>query len=232
MSIHIRKAADRGHARYDWLDTWHTFSFDTYYDPAHMGFRSLRVINEDRVQPGEGFGMHDHQDMEIITYVLEGALEHRDSMGTGSIIRAGEFQRMSAGTGVQHSEFNPSPTELVHFYQIWLLPSKKGLKPSYEQREYSQDEKRGRFRLVASPDGNDSLTIHQDARIFLCSLESGQQASHELQADRHAWVQVLRGAVEVNGQKLLVSDGAALSDESGVRIRAIDPSEVMLFDLA
>ena len=176
--------------------------------------------------------MHDHQHMEIITYVLEGALEHRDSMGTGSIIHAGEFQRMSAGTGVQHSEFNPSPTELVHFCQIWLLPSKKGLKPSYEQREYSQDEKRGRFRLVASPDGNDSLTIHQDARIFLCSLESGQQASHEFQADRHAWVQVLRGAVEVNGQKLLVSDGAAFSDESGVRIRAIDPSEVMLFDLA
>ncbi len=232
MSIRIRKAADRGHARYGWLDTWHTFSFDTYYDPAHMGFRSLRVINEDRVQPGEGFGMHGHQDMEIITYVLEGALEHRDSMGTGSIIHAGEFQRMSAGTGVQHSEFNPSPTEPVHFYQIWLLPSETGLTPSYEQREFSQDEKQGRFRLVASPDGNDSLTIHQDARIFLCSLQAGEQASHELEGGRHAWVQVLRGTVEVNGQKLSVSDGAALSEESGVTVQAKAPSEVMLFDLA
>ena len=202
MSIRIRKAADRGHARYDWLDTWHTFSFDTYYDPAHMGFRSLRVINEDRVQPGQGFGMHGHQDMEIITYVLEGALEHRDSMGTGSIIHAGEFQRMSAGTGVLHSEFNPSPTEPVHLYQIWLLPSQKGLPPSYEQREFSEGEKQARFRLVASPDGSESLTIHQDAEIFLCSLDAGQQATHELQEGRHAWLQVLRGAVEVNGQKL------------------------------
>ena len=232
MSIRIRKAADRGHAHYDWLDTWHTFSFDTYYDPAHMGFRSLRVINEDRVQPGEGFGMHGHQDMEIITYVLEGALEHRDSMGTGSIIHVGEFQRMSAGTGVQHSEFNPSPTEPVHLYQIWLLPSEEGLKPSHEQREFSQDEKQGRFRLIASPDVNDSLLIHQDARVFLCSLQGGEQASHELQAGRHAWLQVVRGAVDVNGQKLLVSDGTGLSGESAVRIRANTPSEVMLFDLA
>ena len=232
MSIRIRKAADRGHARYDWLDTWHTFSFDTYYDPAHMGFRSLRVINEDRVQPGQGFGMHGHQDMEIITYVLEGALEHRDSMGTGSIIHAGEFQRMSAGTGVLHSEFNPSPTEPVHSLPDLAAALPKGPAAELRAAGVLRGRKQARFRLVASPDGSESLTIHQDAEIFLCSLDAGQQATHELQEGRHAWLQVLRGAVEVNGQKLLVSDGAALSDEPGVTVQAKAPSELMLFDLA
>ena len=238
--IRIRKAAERGHAQYDWLDTWHTFSFDTYHDPAHMGFRSLRVMNEDRVQPGQGFGMHGHRDMEIVTYVLEGALEHRDNMGNGSIIHAGEFQRMSAGTGIQHGEFNPSETESVHLYQIWLLPATKGLKPSYEQRTFSEEEKqgtlllvaspeeekqdepllvasseeekRGKLLLVASPDVAGSLTIHQDARIYLSMLDAEQEVRHELQAGRHAWVQVLRGTVEIDGQRLLTSDGAAVSN--------------------
>ena len=230
--IRVRKAAERGHAQYDWLDTWHMFSFDTYHDPAQMGFRSLRVINEDRVQPGQGFGMHGHRDMEIVTYVLEGALEHRDSMGNGSIIHAGEFQRMSAGTGIRHGEFNPSETEPVHLYQIWLLPDTKGLKPSYEQRTFSEEEKQGKLLLVASPEQDGSLMIHQDARIFLSSLQSGEQLSHSLQSGRHAWVQSLRGAVEINGQQLAVSDGAAVSDESSMTMRAMEPAEVMLFDLA
>ena len=230
--IRIRKAADRGHARYDWLDTWHTFSFDTYHDPAHMGFRSLRVMNEDRVQPGQGFGMHGHRDMEIVTYVLEGALEHKDNMGNGSIIHAGEFQRMSAGTGIRHGEFNPSQTEPVHLYQIWLLPATKGLKPSYEQRTFSEEEKQGKLLLVASSEADGALMIHQDARIFLSSLRSDEQLSHALQPGRHAWVQVLRGAVDINGQRLAASDGAAVSDELNVTMRAGEPSEVMLFDLA
>jgi quercetin 2,3-dioxygenase len=229
--IRVRKAAERGHAKYDWLDTWHSFSFDTYYDPAQMGFRSLRVINEDRVRPGRGFGMHSHQDMEIITYILEGALEHRDSLGTGSVIHAGEFQRMSAGTGVQHSEFNPSETEPVHFYQIWLLPAQTGLTPSYEQRRFSEMEKQGKLLMVASPDEDGSLMIHQDARIFLSSLNSGEEASHKLLPGHHAWLQVLRGTAEINDLPLAVSDGIALSNEPGLTIRATEPSEVMLFDL-
>jgi hypothetical protein len=230
--IVMRKAAERGHAKYDWLDTWHTFSFDTYYDPAHMGFHSLRVMNEDRVQPGQGFGMHGHQDMEIVTYVLEGALEHRDNMASGSVIHTGEFQRMSAGTGVQHSEFNPSRTEPVHFYQIWLLPNQKGLPPSYEQKKFSEGEEPGRFRLVASPDAqNGSLLIHQDARIYLSTLDADQEVRYKLQAGRHAWLQVLRGAVELNSHMLATSDGAAVSDEMGLSVRAVDVSEVMLFDL-
>ena len=230
--IRIRKAADRGHAQYDWLDTWHTFSFDTYHDPAHMGFRSLRVMNEDRVQPGRGCGMHGHRDMEIVTYVLEGALEHNDNMGNGSIIHAGEFQRMSAGTGIRHGEFNPSQAEPVHLYQIWLLPATKGLKPSYEQRTFSEEEKQGKLLLVASPEPDGSLIIHQDARIFLSSLRNDEQLSHALQPGRHAWVQILRGAVDINGQRLAASDGAAISDELNVTMRAGEPSEVMLFDLA
>jgi quercetin 2,3-dioxygenase len=229
--IRVRKAADRGHALYDWLDTWHTFSFDTYYDPAHMGFRALRVINEDRVQPGSGFGKHGHRDMEIITYVLAGELEHRDSIGTGSVLHTGEFQRMSAGTGVEHSEFNPSTTESVHLYQIWLLPDKKGLTPSYEQRIFSETEKQGRLLLVASPDDDGSLMIHQDARVFMSMLEADHEIGHELLPGRHAWLQVLRGAVNLNGQLLATSDGAAMSDETGLSIRATDSSEVMLFDL-
>lgn len=232
-TIRVRRAAERGHARYDWLDTWHTFSFDTYYDPAYMGFRSLRVINEDRVQPGEGFGMHGHRDMEIITYVLEGALEHRDSLGTGSVLRPGEFQRMSAGTGIRHSEFNPSETELVHLYQIWLLPNQQGLRPSYEQKAFSEDERRGRLRLVASPDAQDgSLLIHQDARVYLSILDADQEVRHELQPGRSAWLQVLRGSVALNGQSLGTSDGAAVSGETRLSIRAKENAEVMLFDLA
>ena len=232
-SIRVRRAADRGHAKYDWLDTWHTFSFNTYYDPAHMGFRSLRVINEDWVDPGKGFGMHGHRDMEIITYVLEGALEHRDSLGTGSILRPGEFQRMSAGAGIRHSEFNPSSTEPVHLYQIWLLPNQKGLAPSYEQKAFAEVERRGRLRLVASPDAqNGSLLIHQDARVYLSTLDAEQEVRHELQPGRHAWLQVLRGSVVLNGQSLGTSDGVAVSGERSLTIRATVASETLLFDLA
>lgn len=228
----IRKASDRGHAQYDWLDTWHTFSFDTYYDPAYVGFRSLRVMNEDRVQPGQGFGMHGHRDMEIITYVLEGQLEHRDSMDNGSIVHAGEFQRMSAGTGIQHGEFNPSTSEPVHLYQIWLLPSQTGLTPSYEQRTFSEEDKQDKLLLVASPEEDGSLMIHQDARVYLSSLRSGQRLSHALRLGRHAWLQVLRGSVEIDGQQLATSDGAAISNAENLTIRAAETCEVMLFDLA
>jgi quercetin 2,3-dioxygenase len=232
-NVRLRRAADRGHAQYDWLDTWHTFSFDTYYDPAQMGFRSLRVINEDRVQPGEGFGMHGHRDMEIITYVLEGALEHRDSLGTGSVLHAGELQHMTAGIGIRHSEFNPSSTEPVHLYQIWLLPEKKGLLPSYEQKRFPEAGKQGRFQLVASPSAQDgSLLIHQDARVYLSLLETGQEVGYELQPGRHAWLQVLRGTVDLNGQTFAASDGAAVSGDTVLTIRANEASEVMLFDLA
>jgi redox-sensitive bicupin YhaK (pirin superfamily) len=232
-TIHVRGAAERGHAQYHWLDTWHTFSFNTYYDPAQMGFRALRVINEDWVQPSEGFGMHGHRDMEIITYVLEGALEHRDSLGTGSVLRPGEFQHMTAGTGIRHSEFNPSQTEPVHLYQIWLLPNQKGLTPSYEQKSFPEVERQGRLRLVASPDAQDgSLLIHQDARVYLSTLDADQTVNHEMQSGRHAWLQVLRGSVALNGQSLGTSDGAAVSGETRLSIRATESSEVMLFDLA
>src|SRR5689334_8478553 len=192
--IQVRKAAERGHFDHGWLDTYHTFSFGDYSDPARMGFRSLRVINDDRVKPGHGFGMHGHRDMEIVTYVLEGALEHRDSLGNGSVLRPGELQHMSAGTGVRHSEFNPSDREGVHLYQIWLLPERKGLSPSYEQKAFSEEERRGAFRLVASPTGElGSLTIHQDARLYLSALRTGETVAHTLDAGRHAWLQVLRG---------------------------------------
>jgi redox-sensitive bicupin YhaK (pirin superfamily) len=231
--IRLRKAPDRGHADHGWLNTYHTFSFAGYLDPAHMGFRALRVINEDRVQPGMGFGTHGHRDMEIISYVLEGALEHRDSMGNGSVLRPGEFQRMSAGTGVRHSEFNPSDAEPVHFYQIWLLPERKGIRPSYEQTFFAEDEKRGKLRLVASPDGADgSLTIHQDARVYLSTLHPGESVSHALRAGRHAWLQVLRGRAGVNGALLGAGDGLAVSDERGLTVVGEQPGEVMLFDLA
>jgi redox-sensitive bicupin YhaK (pirin superfamily) len=190
--IRVRRASERGHFDHGWLDTFHTFSFARYYDPGHMGFRSLRVINEDRVAPGRGFGTHPHEDMEIVTYVLSGALAHRDSLGTGSTIRPGELQRMTAGTGITHSEFNPSDAEPVHLYQIWLLPEREGLEPSYEQRAFPEDERRNRLRLVASPDGQDgSLSIRQDARLYLATLDGGREASHELAPGRHAWVQVL-----------------------------------------
>ena len=198
-----------------------------------MGFRSLRVINDDRVQPGQGFGMHGHRDMEIVTYVLDGALQHKDSLGNGSIIRAGELQRMTAGTGVRHSEFNPSDKEAVHLYQIWLLPERKGLTPSYEEFALGEAEKRGRFRLVASPDGSDgSLTINQDARLYLASLSPGEGVAHEIDRDRSAWLQVLRGSVNVLGHDLAAGDGVAVTDENAISIQAAVPSEVLLFDLA
>ena len=198
-----------------------------------MGFRSLRVMNEDVVAPGQGFGTHPHHDMEIVTYVLAGALEHKDSMGNGEVLRPGEFQRMSAGTGITHSEFNPSDTESVHLYQIWLLPERKGLEPSYEQKRFSDDERHNRLRLVASSDAADgSLLIHQDAKIFLSSLHDGAQVTHRLDAGRHVWLQVLRGAVSLNGLKLRTSDGAAVGEQDHIEITASGDAEVMLFDLA
>lgn len=231
--IRVRRMSERGHFDHGWLDTYHTFSFGRYHDPRHMSFRALRVINEDRVAPGRGFGTHPHEDMEIVTYVLEGALAHRDSLGTGSTIRPGELQRMTAGTGITHSEFNPSEAEPVHLYQIWLLPEREGLEPSYEQRAFPEEERRNRLRLVASPDGRDgSLSIRQDARLYLASLEGGREVTHELAPDRHAWVQVLRGGVILNGLMLSAGDGAAVSAESGVMVRADGSSEVLLFDLA
>jgi len=230
--ITIRPARERGHGQHGWLDTRHTFSFNDYYDPRHMGFRVLRVINEDRVQPGQGFGAHDHRDMEILSHVLDGALAHRDSLGNGSVLRPGEFQCMTAGTGIRHSEFNPSEAEPVHFYQIWLLPDRPGLSPRYDQRAFSEDERRGRLRVVASPDGRDgSLTIHQDAEVLLSSLGAGERVTHGLGPGRHAWLQVLRGAVQLNRVTLTVGDGSAVSDEPSLTIRANEPFEVMLVDL-
>jgi hypothetical protein len=232
--IDIRKAHDRGHAHHGWLDTWHTFSFADYQDPAHVHFRALRVMNEDRVAPGRGFGTHPHHDMEIVTYVLEGALEHQDSMGNGEVLRPGEFQRMSAGTGITHSEFNPSPTEPVHLYQIWLFPERKGITPSYEQKRFPDEGRRDRLQLVASPDAaEESLLIHQDARIYLAALGAERPVRHDLAAGRHAWLQVLRGAVTLNGQPLQTSDGAAVSDEAALTVEATtQAAELMLFDLA
>jgi redox-sensitive bicupin YhaK (pirin superfamily) len=231
--IRLRKATQRGHFDHGWLDTWHTFSFGDYFDPEQMGFRSLRVINDDRVAPEQGFGMHRHRDMEIVTYVLEGALQHKDSMGNTSILRAGHVQRMTAGTGVRHSEFNPSDKEWVHLYQIWLLPDRPGLTPSYEELALTDKENQGGLRLVASPDGAaGSLTIHQDARLYLASLSPGQSARHEIKPGRAAWLQVLRGGVNVLGADLAAGDGAAVTAESALSIRAVVPSEVLLFDLA
>ncbi len=233
IMVRVRKSHERGHANHGWLDTYHTFSFSTYQDPDHMQFRSLRVMNEDVVAPGQGFGTHPHQDMEIVTYVLEGALEHKDSMDNGEVLRPGEFQRMSAGTGITHSEFNPSDDEPVHLYQIWLFPERKGIEPSYEQKRFPEEERHNRLRLVASRDAAEgSLLIHQDARIFLASIDAGQQVTHELETGRHAWLQVLRGKVTLNGHDFNTSDGAAVSDETMLAIEATDNAEVMLFDLA
>lgn len=230
--IRIRRASERGHFNHGWLDTHHTFSFGDYDDPAHMGFRSLRVINDDRVQPSEGFGMHGHRDMEIVTYVLEGALEHKDSMGNGSIIRAGDLQRMSAGTGIQHSEFNPSATEPVHLYQIWMLPERKGLKPSYEERSVSEEEKRNQWRLIAARTATDgALLIHQDARLYLAALTPGSAVAHEIERGRAAWLQVLRGQVSSFGSDLAAGDGVAIEGEDAVAVQATTPAEVLLFDL-
>jgi redox-sensitive bicupin YhaK (pirin superfamily) len=231
--ITIRRANERGHFNFGWLDTSHTFSFGDYYDPRQMGFRSLRVINEDRVHAGRGFPTHGHRDMEIITYVLEGALEHKDSIGTGSVIRPGEVQRMSAGTGVRHSEANSSETDSVHLLQIWIMPDREGIAPSYEQKMFSDKEKRGRWRLIASPTSEDnSVHVQQDARIFATLLDAGQEVSYQLQTERHAWVQVARGAVEIDGQRLEQGDGAAISKEDALTLAGKEDSEVLLFDLA
>ncbi|QDU04628.1 Quercetin 2,3-dioxygenase [Gimesia chilikensis] len=230
--IRVRKAEERGHADHGWLDTYHTFSFAGYQDPEHVHFRTLRVMNEDVVQPGQGFGTHPHRDMEIVTYVLEGALEHKDSMGNGEVLRAGEFQRMSAGTGITHSEFNPSATEPVHLYQIWLFPESKGIEPSYEQKQFPVSEQRNQLRLVASPGAESgSLRIHQDARVYLSQIEAEQTVTYELAEGRHAWLQVLRGSVLLNDVALDVSDGAAVSDTRNLKIQATADAEIMLFDL-
>jgi len=230
----LRKASERGQADLGWLDTRYTFSFADYFDPDHVNFRALRVMNEDRIASGAGFGMHGHRDMEIVTYVLEGALEHKDSLGNGSVLRPGELQRMTAGTGVLHSEFNPSSSAPVHLYQIWLLPSRKGLPPGYEQRAFTADEKRNQLRLVASPEGEDgALVIHQDARLYLALLSEGQAVTHELRTGRHAWLQVLRGAVRAGDGVLSAGDGVAVSAESRLTITGVAPeSEVLFFDLA
>jgi quercetin 2,3-dioxygenase len=231
--ITVRPTSERGHVERGWLDSYFTFSFADYHDPRHMGFRSLRVINEDRVQPGTGFGMHPHRDMEILTYVLEGALEHRDSLGTGSVIRPGDVQRMSAGTGIVHSEANPSSSEPVHLLQIWILPERAGIAPGYEQRAFPEDERRSRLRLLASRDGRaGSLTIHQDTELYATLLAAGESVTHHLRPDRHAWVQVARGAVTLNGKPLRAGDGAAVSDEKAVTLSASEGSEVLLFDLS
>ena len=231
--IAIRPAQARGTAHLGWLDSRHSFSFGDYYDPNHMGFGPLRVINEDRVQPGAGFGTHGHSDMEIISYVLEGALEHKDSIGTGSVMRPGDVQRMSAGTGIRHSEFNHSKSEPVHFLQIWLLPEKQGLAPGYEQKTFADGEKRGRFRLVASRDGRDgSLVVHQDADIYASLLNEGEQARHVLPTGRKGWLQIARGAADLNGQALRAGDGAAVEGEPALTVTAsASGTEVLLFDL-
>jgi len=231
--IRIRLAADRGRGEHGWLDSHHTFSFADYHDDEHVQFRSLRVMNEDRIAPGKGFGTHPHRDMEIVTYVLKGALEHRDSMGNGEVLRPGEFQRMSAGTGITHSEFNPSATEPVHLYQIWLFPERKGIEPGYEQRWFPEGGRLDRWQLVASPDSADgSLRIHQDARISLAKLRPNVEIRHNLAVNRHAWLQVLHGCVSLNGHDLSVGDGAAVSDETRMSVRSARDSEVLLFDLA
>lgn len=226
--IQLRPSDQRGRSQLSWLDSRHTFSFNEYYDPENMGFRPLRVINEDWVAPGKGFGTHPHRDMEILTYVLEGELEHRDSMGSSSVIRPGELQRMTAGTGVTHSEFNRSPHAPVHLLQIWILPERKGLKPSYEQQKLG--DLSGGFHLIAGSDG--AIKIHQDAQLYAARLAPGEQATHKLAPKRHAWVQVARGTIKLNGQEMKAGDGAAISGENAVTCKAEEPSEVLLFDLA
>ena len=231
--IQVRPAAERGHANHGWLDTWHTFSFDSYHDPDHMGFRTLRVINEDFVAPGAGFPTHPHRDMEIVTYVLEGALQHKDSLGNGSIIRPGDGQRMSAGTGILHSEANASKTEPVHLLQIWIRPERRGIEPGYEQRAFPVEQKRGRLRPITARDAREgAVTIHQDVVLYASVLAPGQQVEHTLAPGRHAWLQVARRAVTLNGIKLNQGDGAAASEEEKLTIRAEKDSEILLFDLA
>ncbi|HEV2109824.1 MAG TPA: pirin family protein [Gammaproteobacteria bacterium] len=232
--ITLRPAAARGVANFGWLDSRHTFSFGGYRDPGHMGFGPLRVINEDRVQPGMGFGAHGHSDMEIISYVLEGALEHKDSIGTGSVIRPGDVQRMSAGSGIQHSEFNHSKTEPVHFLQIWLIPEKTGLRPGYEQKRFEDTDKRGRLRLIASPDGQESsVRVHLDARLYASVLNKGERVDYSPTTGRELWLQVARGSLTLNGKELVAGDGAAIEGERELTVTArADGTEFLLFDMA
>ncbi len=230
--IAIRHAEERGAANFGWLESRHTFSFGDYYDPDHVGFGPLRVINEDHVQPGRGFDTHGHSNMEIISYVLDGALEHKDSMGNGSIIKPGDVQRMTAGTGVRHSEFNPSQDERVHFLQIWILPEKQQLKPGYEQKTFSETEKRGVLRLVGSRSGRDgSVTIHQDVNLYATCLNQGEDITYEPEAGRKIWIQIARGRAEVNGSQLGAGDGIALVDEARVALRGVFDAEILLFDM-
>ncbi len=228
-----RLASQRGHADHGWLEARHSFSFGEYHDPAHMGFRTLRVINDDIIQGGQGFGMHGHRDMEIVTYVLEGALEHKDSMGNGSVLRHGDVQRMSAGRGVMHSEFNHSATEPLRLLQIWLLPEQTGIDPGYEERPFDMEGKRGQLQLIASPDPKEeAMHIHQDVRILAATLAQGETVAYDLAPGRHAWIQVAHGSLTVNGVDLDVGDGAAVSDETALRIEGGDAAEFLVFDLA
>lgn len=228
----IRHAHERGHADHGWLESYHTFSFADYHDPAFMGFGPLRVINEDRVQPGQGFGTHSHRDMEIISYVLDGALAHKDSLGNGSAIRPGDVQRLSAGTGITHSEFNGSDEERVHFLQIWLHPERQGLTPSYEERRFPEQEKTDRLRLVASRDGREaSVVVHQDLDLYATRLTEGSRVEHQTTPDRKVWIQVAHGSLDVNGQPLEAGDGMAITDEEGIVMQATSPAEALLFDM-
>lgn len=230
--ITFRDRGLRGTSRTGWLDSRHTFSFADYRDPQHMGFRSLRVINEDRVIPGAGFPTHGHRDMDIVSYVLEGALEHKDSLGNGTRIQPGEVQRMSAGTGIMHSEFNPSQIEPVHFLQIWIIPNRAGLPPSYEQKDFPLSERRGKLKLVASPEGKDgAVTLHQDARLFIANLAPGEKVAHSVERGRGVWIQVARGIVGCNGTEMREGDGAAAENETRIEVDAETDAEVLLFDL-
>jgi len=228
----VRKAGERGHANHGWLDSWHTFSFADYHDPREMGYGALRVINDDKVEPGQGFGMHGHRDMEIITYVLEGALEHKDSMGNGSVIRPGDVQRMSAGTGVRHSEFNPSREERVHLLQIWIEPRITGVRPGYEEKQFGTAEKKGQLRLIASPDGRSgSVTIHQDAHVYAALLDGKDTVAHRLAPTRRAYVHIARGAVKLNGVELKGGDGVKIAGENELEFSGAKQAELLLFDL-
>ncbi|MEC4982660.1 MAG: pirin family protein [Oscillatoria sp. PMC 1068.18] len=231
--ITLRKSTERGKANIGWLNSFHTFSFANYYEPKYMGFRQLRVINEDKIQAGRGFGAHSHRDMEIISYVIAGGLEHKDSMGNSSIIRPGEVQIMSAGTGVTHSEYNPSNTELVHLLQIWIMPDRAKLEPRYAQKFYPDEEKQGKLRLVVSPDGrDDSLLIHQDANIYASLLAAGEQIEYQLAPNRHAWLQVVKGELNLNDVTVAAGDGVAVSNTEKLSLRANNDAELLLFDLA
>lgn len=230
--IEIRRAQGRGKVSLGWLDSRHTFSFGHYYDPKHMGFGNLRVINEDRVQPGKGFAPHGHEDMEIISYVIDGALEHKDSMDNGSVIRPGDVQRMTAGTGVRHSEFNHSERDVVHFLQIWILPEAKGLQPGYEEKTFTDEDKRNRLRLVGSRDGREaSVTIHQDVDLYASILSAGAELTHVFRPGRKGWIQVVRGDLSVGDERLGTADGAAIEDVESLRIVATSDAELLLFDM-